>query len=66
MDEERGERKWKEREDGEEVKPGRKKRLPTRLNETYREARGIVEKELKLISIQLQNQSGEELQRKKI
>ena len=61
MDEERGERKWKEREDGEEVKSGRKKRLPTRLNETYREARGIVEKELKLISIQLQNQSGEEL-----
>ena len=62
----------------EQIERGRKRRLPTRLKETYREAWEEIdrdckrnseeedEKELKLNYIKLQNQSEEELQREKI
>ena len=62
----------------EQIVRGRKRRLPTRLKETYREAWEEIdrdrrrsseeedEKELKLNSIKLQNQSGEKVQREKI
>ena len=67
----------KKRKNAREVERGRKKRLPTRLNETHREAwkerdrdckrssEEEDEKELQLNSIKLPNPSAERLQRRK-